>query len=129
MGTGVATPRVPYAPEMNTVRIVKVNDAALPNARKFGISCADYDEVAVQLILKNGCTTATVEAHYWSEEAGAFLPLVAPVVVTGSGVRQVVRVARALSVFWEVTAIAGGSATAERVFIELSGLPKYNEVG
>jgi hypothetical protein len=120
---------IPYAPDMNTVRFVKINDAALPTARKFGVNCADYDYVVVNLILKNSCTAANVEPHYWSNEAGAFLPLATPVVVSVPGARVVLRVARSVGVFFEVTGIVGGVPANDRVFVEVSGLLASQEVG
>jgi hypothetical protein len=122
-------PNVTYAPTFRTVRKVSANDAALPTSRKEGINLADFDEVVVQVLLKNGGTAAVVEAFFWSPEAGAFVPLETPVTITaaGKGVRKVLRVNRSESVFFEVTGIAGGAG--ERVFVEVAGIPEYDKVG
>jgi hypothetical protein len=122
---------VTYSPELKTVRVVKVNDAALPVERKSGVNLADFDEVIVHVILKNACTAATIEPHYWSPEKGGFVADAAGVTVVAAtaGIRKIVRVGRCESVFFEVTGIAGGAATSERVFIELAGIPSYDKVG
>lgn len=122
---------VGYAPTMNTVRVVKDNDVALPTEKRFGTNLADFDEIVVHVVLKNSATAATVEPHYWSDAAAAFLPLETPVTITaaGAGVRNTIRVDRSVSVFFEITGIAGGVATNDRVFVELSGVPAYHKVG
>lgn len=122
---------VTYSPELKTVRQVKINDAALPAERKYGTNLADFDEVIVHVLLKNGCTAATVTPYYWSPEKGGFIADAAgvTVVAAAAGIRKIVRVGRCESVFFEVTGIAGGAATDERVFIELAGIPSYDKVG
>ena len=122
---------VSYAPDLKTVRTMKVNDATLPTERRAGVNLADFDEVIVQVLLKNSCTAATVTPHYWSPEKGGFVADAVGVTVVAAavGIRKIVRVGRCESVFFEVTAIVGGAASADRVFIELSGIPSYDKVG
>jgi hypothetical protein len=122
---------VTYSPELKRVRVVKVNDAALPTERKQGVNLADFDEVIVHVILKNACTAATITPYYWSPEKGGFVADAAGVTVVAAtaGIRKIVRVGRCESVFFEVTGIAGGAGTSERVFIELAGIPSYDKVG
>ena len=122
---------VTYSPELKTVRRVKVNDGALPTERKAGVNLADFDELIVHVILKNSATAATVTPYYWSPEKGGFVADSAGVtiVAAAAGLRKIIRVGRTESVFFEVTGIAGGAATDERVFIELAGIPRYDKVG
>jgi hypothetical protein len=124
---------VSYSPDLKTVRTVKVNDVALPTEKKYGINLADFDEVIVHAVLKNGATGATVTPYYWSPEAGKFIADAAGVTIVAAGansaIRKIIRVGRCESVFFEVTAIAGGAGTDDRVSIELSGIPSYDKVG
>lgn len=122
---------IPYAPKQSTLRIVKVNDAALPTVKNAGLNFADFDQIVLGVVLKNSASAAQVQPHFWSTEAAAFLPLETPetVVASGSGVRKVLNVHRCDAVFFEVTGIAGGVATSDRVFLEFSGFPKFDEVG
>jgi hypothetical protein len=122
---------VTYSPDLKTVRAAKVVDAALPTEKKYGVNLADFDEVIVHVVLKNGCTAATVTPYYWSPEKGGFIADAAGVTVVAAtaGIRKIIRVGRCESVFFEISGIAGGAATDERVFIELAGIPSYDKVG
>lgn len=122
---------VTYSPELRTVRHVKVNDAALPTKRVNGINVAEFDEIAVQVILKNSCTAATITPYYWSPEKGGFIAdsIGVTIVAGANGLRKIIRVGHHESVFLEVSGIAGGAATDLRVYIEAAGIPVFDRVG
>lgn len=131
MADVTATGRVPSAPKLSTFREVSANDAALPTEKKAGINCADFDEVVVVATPVAPCSGATIEAHFWSDAKdgtpnGGFVPEATPQTLTmGSGTRMVFRVAHAGSVFFEVTAMAGGGG---KVRLEVSGVPVYGRM-
>lgn len=122
-------PSVPNLPDLEVARTVKVADAALPTERRGGVSCADYEEIVVNLVLLNGATGATVTAFAWSPAAGKFLPYDPILTRTGGEGRFRFRVDRAHTLFLQVTAIAGGAATDDRIRLELGGVPCNDEVG
>jgi hypothetical protein len=122
------TGTVSYAPKMGLIRVVSANDAALPTSKNAGVNLSDFDEVVLHVVLKNGATSADVQVHVWSPEAAAFLPFDPALSVTNSsGTRSILRVGRPESAFFEVTGIVGGAG--ERIFLELAGIPAYDEVG
>lgn len=120
---------IPYLPGLKTIRTVKANDAALPTEKKFGINLADYEEIVLNVALQNSATAATVTLYTWSPAAGAFVPFNPGVAVTGGEQQSRFRVSRSDSVFFEVTAITGGSASDERVVLEIGGVPAFDKVG
>jgi len=132
----IETPRVSWAPDQRIARIVKANDAALPAKKSEGLNCADFDDLFVYVTLLNGATAATVEPHFWSSfkdgtPNGGFVPEATPQVITATaaGVVKRIKVHHQGSVFFEVTGIAGGLATDERVRVEVSGVPVYGQAG
>lgn len=120
---------IPNLPDMVAARVAKIADAALPVARRFGFSVADYEEIVLHVVLKNSATAATIEAHAWSPEANAFLPYDPPVTYTGGNARIRWRVDRAHTIFIEVSSITGGVPTKDRVFLEIGGVPINQTVG
>jgi len=124
--------RVPSAPNLSIFREVSANDAALPTAKKAGLNCSEFDEIVVVATPVAPCTGANVEPHFWSEALsgtpnGGFVPEATPVIFAmGTGGRKIFRVAHAESVFFEVTAIAGGGGS---VRLEVYGVPIYGKVG
>jgi hypothetical protein len=132
MANVTATGRVPSAPTSSIFREVSANDAALPVKKEAGINCADFDEVVVVATPVAPCSGANIEPHFWSESKdgtpnGGFIPDVVPqIMAMGSGTRKVFRVAHCESVFFEITAMAGGGGS---VRLEVSGVPIYGRVG
>lgn len=120
---------IPNLPDVTTARVVKANDAAIPTDPRAGFSVADYREIVVNLILKNGATAATIEAYFWSPEGAKFFAQNPPIAYTGGEAQLVWTVNRAVRLFVEVTGIAGGVATDDRVFLEIGGVPANHEVG
>ena len=124
---------VPALPELNIVRQVSANDAALPTAKNKGINCSDFDEITVTATLLGGATAAAIELFYWSDAKngtpnGGFVPgaTAETLAVTASGQRKIFRVAHSI-VWFNVTAITGG--TGARVRIEVGGIPIYGRRG
>lgn len=122
-------PSVPNLPDVATMRVVKVNDAALPTEARAGFSVADYHEIVVNLILENGATAATIEAFFWSPAGAKFFPQSPPIAYTGGEVQLRWQVNRAAKIFVEVTGIVGGVVADDRVFLEVGGVPANHEVG
>lgn len=122
---------ITYSPTFKMLRAVSANDAALPADRREGFNLADFDEVLVQATLHGSATAATVQAYFWSDEAGAFLPESTAVTfsVAGSGVLCRARVHRHGSVFFRVTSITGGTPGAVWVKLAFAGVPAYHQVG
>ena len=131
MAAVTPTGDVPYAPDMNCIREVAANDS-LPTERKYGINCADFDELMVFLTPVAGATAASVEPHFWSESKdgspnGGFVTEVTPqtlAIAGGSSKMKIIRVGHAKSVWFHVTGLAGGS-----VRLEVSGIPVYGKMG
>lgn len=122
---------ITYSPTSKLMRSVGANDAVLPTTRLDGLNLADFDEVLLQVSLHNTATAATIQAYFWSDEAGAFLPESTPVTVVaaGSGVLGRLRVHRHSSVFFRVTSIAGGTPGLVWVKLAFAGVPNYHQVG
>jgi hypothetical protein len=119
---------VPNLPDMNLVRVLKANDGALPTEKRHAIACSDYEEIVVNVVLKNSATAATVTIYAWSDEAEAFISYSTALTYTGGQARVRFRVDRA-HIYPRVTAIGGGVATNDRVFLEIGGVPVYDRVG
>ena len=121
---------VTYAPDFKTLKVVKDNEA-LPTEKRYGVNLADFDEVVVMATLHLGATAATVQAYFWSAEAGAFIAEETPDTVTvgGAGVLAKLATHRHPSVFFRVTGITGGTGGTDRVKLEVAGAPAYDKVG
>jgi hypothetical protein len=122
-------PSIPNLPDVATMRVVKVDDAATPTDPRAGFSVADYHEIVMNLILKNGASAAALEAFFWSPEGAKFFPQSPAITYTGGEVQLRWQVNRAGRIFVKVTGIVGGAATDDRVFLEIGGVPANHEVG